>query len=110
MGKSRRLTFVVLALKCLPLVALTVLVRYAFTWKVPVSFVLYIGFLTYRGWRSGYRPQPLGNGRALAELFASALLGAIVGSLLFGGLGGIFGFALGFVTRLGEIPIRARHG
>jgi hypothetical protein len=62
-------------------------------------------------WVSRHQSKSVGTGRTLAGLFALALLGSIVGGLLFGGLGAIFGAAVGFVARLSEIPItRTRHG
>jgi hypothetical protein len=110
MRPSRKLAAVVMAMKYFPFIALAVVVGYAISWKIPVAFAVGLGFLVYRGRRSGYRPESVGTSRTLAGLFGIALLGAIIGGLLFGGLGAIFGAAVGFVLRLSEIPItRTRH-
>jgi hypothetical protein len=44
-------------------------------------------------------------------LIAFSLLGSILGGVLLSGVGAIFGFAIGFVLRLSEVPItRSRTG
>jgi hypothetical protein len=90
-------------------VALAVVVGYAISWKIPVAVGLGLGVLIFRGRRSSYRAATVGTGRTVASLFALALLGATVGGLLFGGLGAIFGAAVGFALRLGEVPITPSH-
>jgi len=105
MRPSHKLAAFVIAMKYFPFVALAVVVGYAISWKIPLAFVVGLGFLTYRGRRSGYSPAAVGTGRTVAGLFGVALLGSIVGGLLFGGLGAIFGAAVGFALRLGEIPV-----
>lgn len=111
MGPSRKLAAVVVAMKYFPFLALALVVGYAISWKIPVAVAAGLGVLIYRGRRSGYRPETIGTGRTVAALFGLALLGAIIGGLLFGGLGAIFGAAVGFALRLGEVPItRTRHG
>jgi hypothetical protein len=108
---SRRLAVVVLGLKYFPLVALAVVVGAAVSWKIPVALLVGFGLLLYRARRIGYAPRSSAIGRTAAEFSFAALVGAIVGGLLFGGLGAIFGCAVGFTARLAEIPITlSRHG
>jgi hypothetical protein len=108
---SRRLAAVVVGMKYFPFVALAVIVGVTVSWRIPVVILLGFGFLFYRARRTGYAPRSLSIGRTVAELFLAALVGAIVGGFLFGGLGGIFGCAVGFTVRLAEIPLtRTRHG
>jgi hypothetical protein len=82
-----------------PLVALAVLLGVAFGWQVPAAFALGLGFILV----VASRPErKVGRVRAAMEYTGLALLGGIVGGLLFGGLGAIFGFVLGFTGRLPE--------
>jgi hypothetical protein len=82
-----------------PMLAIAVLFGVAFGWQVPVGFVIGVGFSLVAASRG---QKKVGKVRAAMEFAGFALLGGIVGGLLFGGLGAIFGFALGFVARLPE--------
>src|SRR3954447_7215591 len=111
MHLPRKLVALVIAMKYFPFVALGVVVGYAISWKIPIAVAAGFGVLIYRGRRSLSRPAQLGTGRTLAALSGLALLGAIIGGLLFGGLGAIFGAVVGFALRLGELPITSsKHG
>jgi hypothetical protein len=102
---------VVIVFAYLPVVALGVLAGYVLTWKIPVAFLVCVGFVVYRGRRNAVAGRSIGRLRVVGELLAVALAAAVIGGLLFGGLGAIFGFAVGFAVRLGEIPVtRARQG
>lgn len=88
---------VVLFMVWFPWVALALLLGVAFGWQVPVAFALGLGFILV----VGARPErKVGWVRAVMEYAGLALLGGVVGDLLFGGLGAIFGFTLGFTGRL----------
>jgi hypothetical protein len=86
----RPLSGVVVFLTYLPLVAVGALTGYAFTWKIPVT---------------------AGRIRTIAEVLLFGAAGSVVGGVMFGGLGVIYGFALGFAMRLAEVPVtRSRRG
>jgi hypothetical protein len=93
---------VVVFMTWFPLVALAVLLGVAFGWRMPVAFALANGFMIVMGGRPERR---MGRIRAVMEFVGLALLGSVVGGLLFGGLGAIVGFVLGFVGRLSEVRI-----
>jgi hypothetical protein len=82
-----------------PVVAVAVLLGLAFGWQVPVAFALGLGFILVV---AGRPSRNVGKLRAAMEYAGLALLCAVVGGLLFGGLGAIFGFVLGFGARLPE--------
>ena len=82
-----------------PVVAVAVLLGVAFGWQLPVAFALGLGFIVVVAERP---KKDVGKLRAVLEYAGLALLGALVGGLLFGGLGAIFGFVLGFGARLPE--------
>jgi hypothetical protein len=89
----------VLFMMWFPFVALAVLLGVAFGWQVPVAFVLGLGLMH----AVEERPKKkVGKVRAAIEYVGLALLGAVVGGLLLGGLGAIGGFVLGFGARLPE--------
>lgn len=94
----------ILIVMYLPLAAVLALVGYAFTWKIPLAFVLLMGFMVLR-FRLNPSRTATGRARTIIELFACALLGAVLAGVLFGGVGTLMGFAIGFSLRLGEIPI-----
>jgi hypothetical protein len=99
--RSRLLTLIAMYL---PFAAVLALVGYAFTWKIPLAFALLIGFLLLR-LRSNPSRRAAGRARTIIELFACAFLVAVFAGVLFGGVGTLIGFAVGFSLRLGEIPI-----
>jgi hypothetical protein len=78
---------------CLPAVAVAVLLGVAFGWQVPVAFALGLGFILVH---AGKPERKVGKVRAATEFAGFALLGGVVHGLLFGGLGAIFCFVLGF--------------
>ena len=106
--RSRSLA-VVLAMKYAPFVALSVLLAVTVSWKIPVAVALGFAVLFFRVRRTGSTPTAKPATRTIAELLLIGVLAAMVGGLLFGGLGVIFGFAFGFVLRLSEIPLTPRH-
>ncbi len=83
----------------LPAVAMAVLLAVAFGWQVPVAFLLGVGLILLAVRRG---QKKVGKPRAAMEFAGFALLGGLAGGLLFGGLGAIFGFVLGFGARLPE--------
>ena len=99
MRRISPLDVLVLFMSWFPFVAVAVLFGVAFGWQVPVAFALGLGLiLVVEG-----RPKGnVGKVRAAMEYAGLALLGAVVGGLLLGGLGAIFGFVLGFGARLPE--------
>jgi hypothetical protein len=93
-----------LVLSYLPLIALLVILGFALGWGVPVAGALGLALLTRAARRSTHAAE-IGNARTIAGLFGVALVASVIGGVLFGGLGVIFGFAGGFAVRLGRIPI-----
>jgi hypothetical protein len=93
---------VVLFMTWFPVVALLVLLGVAFGWRLPFAFVVAWAFLIAMSARS---PNEAGRMRGAVELVGFALLGGVIGGLLLGGLGAIFGMTLGFIGRLTEVPI-----
>jgi hypothetical protein len=89
----------VLFMSWFPLVAVAVLLGIAFGWQVPVAFALGLGIILVV---TGRPERNVGTVRAAFEFAGLASLGAVVGGLLLGGVGAIFGFVLGFVARLPE--------
>ena len=85
-----------------PLVAVAVLLGVAFGWRLPLAFALGTGFMLVLGARS---ERKVGKIRATMEFLGFAFLGSIAGGFLVGGLGAIFGFFLGFIGRLSQVPI-----
>jgi hypothetical protein len=107
--RPKLLALVVVAMTYLPLVAVLALVGYAFGWKIPLVFLLPFAVVWVRGRRTGFRPTSEGRVRTTAELAAFSLLGSIVGGLLFGALGVFFGFCIGLMVRLSEVPVTRRR-
>jgi hypothetical protein len=107
----KQLSVVVVFLTYLPLVAVGVLTGYAFTWKIPVAGLLFLGVPIYRQRRAHQRRRAAGRIRTIAEVLLFGGAGSAVGGVMFGGLGVIYGFTLGFAMRLAEVPItRSRRG
>jgi hypothetical protein len=109
MRSKRPLAVAVIVMGYLPLVAFLAFVGYAVSWKIPAALLLWLGFMWYRARRTGFRTMPAGTIRTTSELLAFALLGSLVGGLLFGGLGVSFGFVVGFIGRFSEIPVTRRR-
>lgn len=99
MRRTGPLDVLVLVMFCFPAIAVAVLSGVAFGWQVPVGFAIGVGFILLAARRG---QANVGKVRAAMEFAGFALLGGIVGGLLFGGLGAIFGFVLGFGARLPE--------
>jgi hypothetical protein len=102
MRRTGLLGVVVLLMGWLPLVALGVLAGIFFGWRVPVALAVWNGVMFARRKQSS---TEVGKVRTTAEFVAFALLGAVVGGLLFGGVGLIVGLVFGFTMRLGEMPV-----
>jgi hypothetical protein len=86
----------------LPQVGLAVLAGVAFGWGVPVAFAAGLGFML---WSASRPEREVGKVRAVIEFVGLTLLGGVVGGLLVGGFGAIFGFVVGFLGRLSQVPI-----
>jgi hypothetical protein len=96
------LDVIVLVMFVLPVVAVEVLLGFAFGWQVPVAFALAMAFLLAFASRPD---RKVGAIRATMETIGAGLSGGVVGGLLLGGLGGIFGFVFGMTARLSQVPI-----
>jgi hypothetical protein len=86
----------------LPVVAVAVLLGFAFGWQVPVAFLLAMVFML--GFASRH-DRSVGAIRTMLETVGAGLLGGVVGGSLLGGLGAIFGFVFGVTARLSQVPI-----
>src|SRR6266849_534999 len=103
-GRQRVQGLVIAFVMYLPVAAVLALLGYAFTWKIPLASFVVVGFVVLR-LRLNPSRAAVGRARTIIELFACALLGAIVAGVLFGGVWPLFGFAIGFALKLGEVPI-----
>jgi hypothetical protein len=101
MGRFGTLDVVVTAMFLAPAVGVAVLLGVAFGWQLPVAFALAFGLLIAV---SAMRDRKVGRGRAAIEFVGLTLAGGVVGGLLLGGLGAIFGLVFGFMARLAQIP------
>jgi hypothetical protein len=106
---SRRLRVTVVLFTYLPVVAVAVASGFAFGWRVPVAFAIVMALLIYRTRRTVRHTPAISRMRSLIEFLAFALVGSIIGGLLFGGVGVILGFAFGVTVRLSEVPITTRR-
>jgi hypothetical protein len=88
----------------LPVVAVEVLLGFAFGWQVPVAFALAMGLMLAFASRPD---RTVGAIRTTLETIGAGLLGGVVGGFLLGGLGAIFGFVFGVTGRLSQVPITA---
>jgi hypothetical protein len=101
MGRFGTLDVVVTAMFLAPAVGVAVLLGVAFGWQLPVAFALAFGLLIAV---SAIPDRKVGRGRAAIEFVGLTLAGGVVGGLLLGGLGAIFGLVFGFMARLAQIP------
>ena len=85
-----------------PLVALAVLAGVAFGWRIPAAFAAWFGLTLLVARRPVAHVR---TSRAVVEFVVFALLGAVVGALLFDGLGATFGFFAGVTAQLSEVPV-----
>jgi hypothetical protein len=100
-----------IALQYLPLVGLVSVLGFAFGWRVPVGVVLSLALFYVRlktDLRLPYGLYP-NRFRVALDLLGSALIGVLAGALLFGGLGGILGFAIAVSWTLGAIPVTTKN-
>ena len=105
MTKPRAVALI--ALQYLPLVGLASLLGFGFGWRAPVGVALFLGLFCVRlktdlRWPYGLYPNRL---RLALDFLGSAVIGVLVGSLLYGGLGGIFGLGIAVIWTLGAIPV-----
>jgi hypothetical protein len=96
-----------IALQYLPLVGLVSLLGFGFGWRAPVGVALFVGLFYARlktdlRWPYGLHPNRF---RLALDFLGSAVIGVLVGSLLYGGVGGIFGLAIAVIWTLGAIPV-----
>ena len=109
MTKAREIALV--ALLYLPLIGLAALSGFGFGWRVPVGVALFLALFYVRlktdlRWPYGLYPNRF---RVALDLLGSAVIGALAGAALFGGLGGIFGFAVAVIWTLGAIPVTTKN-
>jgi hypothetical protein len=105
MRRPKPLTLTVLAMTYFPLAAVLALIGYTFGWRFPVAALVLLGTFSLRWRRTSAKPRAVGKGRTVAELIVFSLVGMVVGGLLLGAAGVLFGFLFGFCFRLSEIPI-----
>jgi hypothetical protein len=101
---GKTLSLVVILMIYLPAVAGLVLAGYLLGWKAPVAFLVVMGFFFHRALRGKSRRVP-GRVRTIVEVLVFGLAGSIIGGFVFGALGVFFGFGVGLVMRLSEVPI-----
>jgi|tagenome__1003787_1003787.scaffolds.fasta_scaffold20824386_2 hypothetical protein len=109
--RRRPLAVTVVLMTYAPFVAVLSLVGYAFGWRFLLLGVSVPSVLWLRSRPKGSAPIAVGRARTGGGLIVFSLLGSIFAGVLFGGLGVIFGFVVGFALRLSEVPIaRSRPG
>jgi hypothetical protein len=82
-------------------VAILVFLGVSFGWRWPVTLILACALLAMRMATQQREPGRL---RTFVEFILFALIGMLLGVFVFGGAGGIFGFAIGITLRLAEMP------
>jgi hypothetical protein len=82
-------------------VVVLVILGVRFGWRIPVAVTV---FYALWGLRLVTEPREPGRLRTTVEFIVFALIGMMLGAFAFGALGGIFGFTVGFVARLAEVP------
>jgi hypothetical protein len=100
-----------IALQYLPLVGLVSLLGFGLGWRAPIGVALFLGLFYARlktdlRWPYGLYPNRF---RLALDFLGSAVIGVLVGSLLFGGLGGIFGLGIAVIWTLGAIPVTTKN-
>jgi hypothetical protein len=108
---TRPRTIALLALMYLPLVAVVTVVGFAFGWQAPVGVVLVFVLFYVRVDADLRWPYSLyaSRLRVALDLLVSAVIGSLSGALLFGGLGGIFGFAIAVIWMIGALPVTTKN-
>jgi hypothetical protein len=101
--KRRSVRLAVNVLWLMLLIPLLVLVGMRFGWRAPVTMIAVDALFVLR---MTTQPRDPGRLRTTVEFFVFALIGMALGIFVFGGAGGIFGFTMGVVARLAEIPPR----
>jgi hypothetical protein len=102
MSRQRVLFGVVVTLMMwAPALILFVAVAVFFGWRVFVALLVATLLL---GVRLATVKESPGRLRTFVEFVVFALVGMALGVLAFGGVGGIFGFTMGVVLRLAEMP------
>jgi hypothetical protein len=100
-----------IALQYLPLVGLVSLLGFGFGWRAPVGVALflvlfYVRLKTDLRWPYGFYPNRF---RLALDFLGSAVIGVLVGALLFGAVGGIFGLGIAIISTLGAIPVTTKN-
>ena len=101
---TRRSVQLVRAISVIALVAeiaALAVVGVLFGWRLSVAVVALCALWALRLHAA---PREPGRLRTTVEFIVFALIGMVLGTFAFGALGGIFGFAMGAVVRLAEIP------
>jgi len=93
------------------LVGLVSLLGFGFGWRAPVGVALflvlfYVRLKTDLRWPYGFYPNRF---RLALDFLGSAVIGVLVGALLFGALGGIFGLGIAIISTLGAIPVTTKN-
>jgi hypothetical protein len=100
--RSVVLAAVVTVMQGAPVVALLVILGFLLGWRIPVAVVTAWTLMLLR---FATAPQNPGRLRTTVEFIVFALAGMLLGAFAIGALGGIFGFTVGVLARLAEIPI-----
>jgi hypothetical protein len=94
-----------------PIVVLAILIGVALGWQVVAAAgALWLAFVLHlkaeRKWPPGLKPARY---RKTIDLAVSSVGLSIVGGLLFGGIGTIFGFVAGLVLAISSIPLSVKN-
>ena len=99
--RSVRLVGVINVVTVVLAIVVLVILGMLFGWRIPVAVTT---FYALWGLRLVTEPREPGRLRTTVEFVVFALVGMVLGAFAFGALGGIFGFTVGFVARLAEVP------
>lgn len=99
--RSVLLIVAITAMQWAPVLAVLVILGVIFGWRVPVTLAVVWGLMVFR---FATAPNNPGRLRTTVEFMVFALIGTLLGAFVLGALGGIFGFTVGVVWRLAEIP------